>query len=271
MVHVKGGTTMKRTLMLMLVLGAFATLTGAAGAADSYTDAVGDNKSAPDVRQVSVVDGGNGTVLVAIDLDADISAGATLLMGIDSDRNTATGAPCGCDYMVVADEAGVGLGKWLDGAWSPFPHQGLNPMETGGRLTFTLTLADLGGTTAFDYWVAGVRGDDIDYAPDDGVFTFPQQAAKPEIRSVVINATSLLPRAGKIFTIPPVQVMLTSSEIVTSDSMTCSLTYKGKLLAQRAPCSWKIPSALRNKKLRLSLTVVYQGATSSVAFPVSPR
>ena len=53
---------MKRTLTLMLDLAAFATLTGAARAGDGYTDTVGDNKSAPDIRQVSVVDGGNGTV-----------------------------------------------------------------------------------------------------------------------------------------------------------------------------------------------------------------
>jgi hypothetical protein len=262
---------MKRRLTLMLVLAAFPTLTGTAHAGDSNTDPVGDNKSAPDVRQVSVVDGGNGTVQVAIDLDADISSGATLLMGINADRDMGTGAHCGCDYMVFADDEGMSLGKWFEGAWTPFPHQGLKPMETSGHLTFTLTLADLGATQAFDYWVAGVRGGDVDSAPDDGVFTFPQAVAKPEIRSVMITATSLLPKAGKVLTVSPVQLLLTTKEVVTSESMTCSLTYKGKPLAQRSLCSWKIPAALRKKKLVLSITATYQGATSSVTLPVSPR
>ena len=89
--------------------------------------------------------------------------------------------------------------------------------------------------------------------------------------SVLLNATSLLPKVGKVLTISPVQVMLTTQEIVTSDSMTCLLTYKGKPLVQRALCSWKLPVALRKKKMTLSVTVTYQGATTSVTLPVSPR
>jgi hypothetical protein len=262
---------MKRLLVLTTIVAAFAIPAGAARAADSYTDPAGDSKTAPDVRQVSLTDNGNGTVGVAIDLDADIPAGSSVLMGINADRDMSTGAHCGCDYMVAADDEGLVLAKWVETDWADFLHQPLDPEENGGHITFTLTLADLGGTKAFDFWVARLRGDDTDYAPEDGVFTFPQQAAKPEIHSVIVNAAVLLPKAGTVLAIPPLQVMLATKEIVTVDSMTCSLTYKGRVLAGRGRCTWKIPVSLRKKRLSLSITVTYQGVSSTVTLPVNPR
>jgi hypothetical protein len=263
---------MKRLLTLTAALAAFSILTGTAHAGDTYADAVGDSTSAPDIRQVTLTDGGNGTVAVAIDLDADVAVGSSVVLGINSDRDSATGAHCGCDYMVWVDDRGIAIGKWIETQWAEFPHQSLNPQTSGGHITFTLTLADLGGTKAFDYWVGSFRGDDADYAPEgDAVYTFPQQAVRSEIRSVLVNATTLLPKAGKVLSIAPLQVRLTTNEIVTADSMTCSLTYKGKPLARRGSCTWTIPAALRKKKLLLSVTVTYRGATSSLTLPVSPR
>jgi hypothetical protein len=264
---------MKRLFTLTTVFAALAILTGAAAhAADTYVDTVGDNKTAPDIRQVSLTDAGNGTIHVAIDLDAEIAAGSSLVMGIDADRDASTGAHCGCDYMVFADDEGLSLGKWIETQWADFPRQPLDPEEDGGRLTFTLTLADLGGTRAFDYWVATYRGDDSDYAPEgDDVYTFPQGAERPEIRSVLVNATALLPKAGKVLTIAPPQLVLTTRKVVPADSMTCSLTYKGTILAARGSCTWRIPVALRRKNLVLSITVTYQGATRSLTLPVRPR
>jgi hypothetical protein len=102
---------MKRLLTLTAALAAFSILTGTAHAGDTYADAVGDSTSAPDIRQVTLTDGGNGTVAVAIDLDADVAVGSSVVLGINSDRDSATGAHCGCDYMVWVDDRGIAIGK----------------------------------------------------------------------------------------------------------------------------------------------------------------
>src|SRR5262245_8743534 len=61
------------------------------GPADVYTDAHGDNASAPDIEKVTLTDGGEGTVAVEIDLAAALlTDGSSVVFGIDADRNAKT-------------------------------------------------------------------------------------------------------------------------------------------------------------------------------------
>jgi hypothetical protein len=270
------GITRKRLGGLVAALAALAlaalVAAGAAraGTAYVYTDAAGDSASAPDVQKVTLTDGGNGTVGVEIDLAATIADdGSGVALMVDTDRNRQTGSSVGAEYIVCAVAQGASIAKWDGTEWSGIDHQPLDPTLDGGQLTFTLTLSDL-GTTSFDFVVATVHEDDVDVAPEDGVFTYPQAPAKPTIKGIMVNATALFPKAGKTLTIPKVQLRLSTDEIVSADSVTCTLSYKGTQLAPVRACTWKLPKALKGKSLKLKLTAAYQGETSTLTLPIKP-
>jgi len=267
------GIRCKRLGGLVAVLAALA-LVGAgaarAGTAYVYTDAAGDSVSAPDVQKVTLTDGGNGTVGVEIDLAANIADdGSCVAFMIDADRNSLTGSPIGVEYMVYADAHGASMSKWDGAEWADVDQPSLVPGLVAGRLTFTLTLSDL-ATTGFDFIVAAVHDNDIDLAPDDGRSTYPEADAKPTIQAVMVNATALLPKAGKTLSIPSLQLRLSTDQIVSSDSLTCTLTYKGTQLQPVRNCTWKLPKTLKGKKLTLKMTATYQGETQTVTLPVRP-
>ncbi len=261
-----------RTQILAAAIVAVAVFAGAAraGTVFVYTDAAGDNASAPDIQKVTLNDAGDGTVGVEIDLAAGIpNDGSALMFGIDADRNQQTGDN-GDEYMVFIGPDSAGLARWDGSNWSTFNHQAISPNMVGGRTTFTLTLADL-GVSVFDFWVGAAHGNDEDDAPEHGMFTFPQTATKPSIQSVLLSASALIPKAGKTLAIPSVQVKLSTNQIVSADSVTCTLTYKGKAIAPVGTCAWKIPKAYRKKRLVLTLNASYQDATSTLTLPVFPR
>jgi hypothetical protein len=266
--------THTRITLVASILSATAVLAGGAHAAASpsaYTDAAGDSKSAPDIQKVTVTDGGNGTVGVEIDLAADIpDDGSGLLFGIDADRNKNTGDRTGLDYAVYLDATGAGFAKWDGTQWASAPHQLISPSMAAGQVRFTLTLADIGVQT-FDFFVASLHGDDLDIAPDDGVFTYPQVAETVTIRSVVVNATALFATAGKTYAVRGVQVRLSNDQIVPADSTTCVLAYKGKALKPLTTCTWKIPRIYRKRRLMLTVTATSGGSTGTIKLPITPK
>ena len=111
--------------------------------------------------QVTLREAGNGTVQVAIDGAGRLGVDRALLFGI---------AANGDDYLVVLRPGGAVLGRWDGAAWAPFPHRALAPRAAEERFTFSLALDDL-QSSSFDYWLAAVRGEDVEAAPEWGSFT----------------------------------------------------------------------------------------------------
>ena len=257
-------------------IGVFATAPSAMAAPGTpsvYTDAPGDSVSAPDVQKVTLTDGGNGRVAVEIDLAAPFpDDGSGIAFGIDTDRNATTGNEFGFEYVVYADAEGVVLAKWDGSTYQGFDHTSLTPDLAGGRLTFTLTLADISSVSSFDFVVitedAAAKNEDV--APEHGAFTFPSALEKPTIRSVMIGLTKLLPKAGKVLAIPGVNVRLSNDQFVPADSVACTLSFKGTALHPVGNCMWRIPKSYRKKHLTLKLVAGYQGATTTLTLPVIP-
>ncbi len=92
----------------------------------------------------------------------------------------------------------------------------------------------------------------------------------PVIESILVNRLAFLPEAGKKLPAPTVQVRLWTNEIVDAETMSCTLTYRGKALP-RAGDGWLIPKDYRTKRLLLSVTATYNGATRTISLPVTPR
>jgi hypothetical protein len=258
---------------LAVVTLAAAAAAGAARAGTGfvYTDAAGDNYSAPDIQQVVLTDNGDGTVGVEVDLAAALPGDDSFVgFMIDADRNRQTGNSLGAEYAVDSDVTGAAMTIWDGEEWVDFDHHPLAPALDGGKLTFTLTLSDI-GVTRFDFIVGGLSEDDIDAAPEEGAFSYPQAPAQPTIEGITLAMRALFPKAGKTLNVAPsVQLRLSTDEIVGPDSLTCTLTNKGKRVKPAGDCSWKLAKTLKGKTLTLKLTAGYQGETRTVTLPVKP-
>jgi len=258
--------------LLALLAFAAAGAARAAGTPYVYTDKAGDSASAPDIQKVVLTDNGDGTVGVEIDVAAVLpdDGDSMVLFGIDADKNRSTGDQIGLEYGVGVDATGVWMMKYDGGDWTPYNHAPSSPTIVGGRLGFTLTLSDF-GVTSFNFIVLSFHGDDSDAAPEYNAFAYPDQTARPAIDSIVLSAVALFPKAGTTFTFATPQVKLTTGDIVAADSVTCTLSVKGKAIAPVRQCAWKIPKADKAKHLVLKVTAVYGASTKTVSLAVTPK
>lgn len=248
------------TLAAVLAVTAAAVQASTDAAPMTITDAAGDAATAPDLTKVTLTPG-TGTVTVDVTFTGTVGTDGTLLTLIDSDRNQQTGND-GFEYAVFADATGFALVKWDGTNFSDFTHQPPNAQLTATDLTYTLTLADLGGVQSFDFVVGAIRGDDIDAAPDNGLGTFT--AAAPATLKSIQMPTGLTAHAGKVLRLPAVTVLLSDGSVADPDTETCVLTHNGTRIAPLAGgCAWKIPKAYKKARLVLTVTVAYGGKTVS--------
>ena len=272
-----------RTSIVAAVLACVAIAAGVANAATPvfHIDPAGDSASAPDLIAVALTDNGDGTVSGDIALAAPFSGHEVVYAAFDTDSNPATGLD-GAEYVAVMSLDSSSLARWDGTALTPFKAVPAT-LTSSGLLHFTVSLADLGSPTSFGWWAGSFNGNDSDLAPDHGELGYPDvivtttpapaptPAAAPALRSVVVGASSLLPKAGRTFVFPVPELRLTDNELVRADSETCTLSWKGKALRPMRSCAWKLPATLRNKHLVLKLTVNYHGETKTLTMPVVPR
>jgi len=259
------GLAAAAAVVLALVL---APLGGAATSGPAeYTDPAGDAKSAPDVTKVDVtLDPASGALRFIVDLAADdqLAGGAAIVIPLDTDRNAGTGDPTGAEYLVAVFADVAGILKWNGSEMAPFNHQPVVVTKSAREVTFGLCACDL-GTQAFDFAVVGIRGSDIDVAPDNGgTYPIPEQTVT--IKSFVYIPKPLFPKAGKRFTLKPLGIRLAeTNEVVVPDSLSCTAKLAGKRLkgSGAGGCSWVIPKTTRGKKLVVTVNVVYQGQTET--------
>jgi hypothetical protein len=266
-----------RASIVAAVLACGAIAAGAAQAATPvlHIDAPGDSASAPDIIAAGLTDNGDGTVSGDVGLAAPISGDEIVYVSFDTDSNAATGLD-GSEYVVAMSLDASFLGRWDGTTLTPLKAVP-STLDSKNLLHFTVSLADIGSPAAFNWWAGSINGSDSDHAPDNGDYSYPETlvaptpAPEPTVRSIVIGAVSLFPKAGRIFAFPLLQVRLTDNETVRADSETCTLSYKGKTLRPVRVCAWKLPVSLRKKNLVLKLTITYHGTTRTLMMPVSPR
>ena len=262
-----------------VVLAAGAMLAGSAHAASPtiYVDPLGDSKTAPDISVVALTDNGDGTMSGDVALTGGISGNEIVYVAFDTDGNTATGLN-GAEYTVVMSLQASALARWDGTSLTPFKGVPSTFDASKGILHFTLSPADIGNPATFGFWAGAINGDDSDQAPDHGEYSYPltvtpvtPPAAPPDIRSVVVGAGSLFPKAGRVYAVAQPKIRLDNDTIVAPDSATCTLTWNGKALKPIRTCSWKLPLAVRQKHLLLKITVDYHGTTRTVTLPVVAR
>lgn len=236
-----------------------------------YTDPAGDAGTAPDITGVTLTPGA-GTVLVDVTFSGALGSDGDLLFLVDADRNPQTGDH-GFEYLIDMEADGYYFETWTGSEWDDLTNQDLNAGLSDTEMQLTLTLADVGGVTSFDWEAVGARGDDADLAPDTGEAQYPQAAATPPtIKGVVLPRAVFTARAGKTLRIPLLQLMLSDSTVVTVARQTCTLALKGaKLPALAGGCAWKLPKTAKGKRLALKVAYVYNGAPRTWSFTVVPN
>lgn len=198
-------------------------------------------------------------------------------MNIDADNDSATGNPNGngIEYAVVATATGSGVGRWNGSAFEPV--QSAVSMSYASGVTLTLRAADIGSPASFRFWV-GTWDDDVDpanwdAAPGSGFLSYgltaPAPPVPPTITRVLLPAKVLLPKAGKTLAARGIQVEVDSSEIVSPETLECTLKLAGRTITPLAGgCKWRIPKSAAGRRGTLILTLGYQGATITQRYPL---
>jgi hypothetical protein len=252
------------------------------GAAGKYADPAGDSRGGPDITNVGVASGPNGELLFSIGI-AGLRVGVDMstALWIDSDANPLTGYPIalGAEYVVLIDEQenAFGFGRWTGSTWDfDAPSTTVRVMDGEAMRLVSMNASELGGTQSFNFWVRSTSGNpdagQYDDAPDDRGFNYTLAAGGPDIRQVGVKATPSAPRAGKRFSLAPTALVLPtggdgSAASPQPESFRCTARLGTRVLRGTGVggCTFRVPKGAKGKRLTITLTVTYQGATKSVA------
>jgi len=145
--------------------------------ATSFADASGDGGAGPDVSEVSLASAANGILTFTVRTpNRDVlSAGETIWIVLDVDRNPATGDAGGDYALTMFSEGDAILGRW-NGSW-----QAVRPLAdasyAGGVLTLKVSEDELGARSDFAFSVLAQTATSVaDATPNDGWWPYPAVA-----------------------------------------------------------------------------------------------
>ena len=239
----------------------------------SYSDPTGDNGAAADIGLVTVEQAPDGFIVikpVVANLPA-LGQPGSLVVAFDTDRNGATGALTGGDYVLVFDFGRLehGLFRWSGTEYVEATGD-VTAIMGAGTAELRIRPEALGGTAAFNFSLAVATGDpgssQIDFAPDNGTWFF--EPAKPvavplTVEKIHAKFVPAAPRAGSTFQAPLVRVTLSNGRKIVAQKYRCVAQLGGKLLrgSGKGGCTFKLPENAKGKRLRVSLFVTYGGIT----------
>jgi hypothetical protein len=242
----------------------------------TYTDAAGDNGTAPDITSVVVSNDANNRLTFRINVDKLVVPSNTMIgIAIDSDQNRSTGSQ-GTDYLVIADLSNNSFGvvQWNGSTFVDAQAPDASASNDATGLTFSVNSADLGNTNGFNFWsrtLAGttVAGGNHDDAPDQGTWNYQLGPATVlKLTAQLFHATKA--RSGKPFiAVVTVERSDGVEADVTPDDVTCRATIGRQplrdgtavALGPAVGCSWQLPKRSKGKTLHASITVNLDGAS----------
>jgi hypothetical protein len=251
----------------IFLLGALcaALLVGASGAsaATTVTDPAGDAVGgAADITQAVVSNDFDGNITFALTFAnrTTFTNDDTIIIVLNTDKNASTGTS-GIDYALAAGAPGAIL---LRGDGTGFQLASAGTLRaTNNNMTLTINRSDLGNTTGLFFAAfASLDSNDSaeDFAPDNGLALYDLDL-KPVLDTLAAKFAPAKPKAGKIFRLAGTTLRLEDGTTVKADSITCVATLNGKRLAGR--CSWRVPKNAKGKRLVVTLTAHYKGATET--------
>jgi hypothetical protein len=252
-----------RILVVSAMLALLLVGVEGAGAAATLTDPQGDAVGgAGDITQVVVSNEFDGKITFAVTIAdrATFTSDDFLIIVLNTDKDTTTGIG-GADYAIVLDSTGGALLRASGTTFAPAPQTTLTLADNGK--TVAINRSDLGDTAGFSYFVtSGLASNSSasDDAPDSGVATYDLEL-KPVLSTLAARFTPAKPKAGKAFRLSSTTLRLDDRTAVKADSITCVAKLNGRRVAGR--CAWRIPRNGKGKRLVVTLTAHYKGASAT--------
>jgi len=275
------GRHLKRAGRVGLATAALALVLAApVGATGKYTDATGDNGSAPDLSGLSVSsDAASGQIVFQISgTNLSPSEDYATFLDIDSDANPQTGYTSigGVDYEFAVIGNFAIFGHWNGSDWVDASHSTVRIIKNSSGITISVNKSEIGNTSDFNFSATSMDGPNakFDSAPDDGMYNYSLDDGGPKILSITLATLPAAgPKAGKAFTVTPTGLTLPPTGALVStapppESYTCTATLGTKTLVGTGTggCTFKIAKKkTKGKTLKVTVTVQYEGA--SKAFP----
>jgi hypothetical protein len=269
---------LSRTFLSAAVVAsaAWLTLAGSGRAAPpSFPDPTGDSATAPDLTGLTFSYRSGDADALSITVDwagsVDLPQGSQIVVGLDTDRDPATGSDNGADYRVIlapvvgaSSKVGMGFERWQGGSyvtWSP--RLPAFTAAKGGSVLAVMCLCDLNDPVSFDMFARSeIDGAaDTDSVPDAGT----SLVTLPIVHSVLFRTSPLSPVAGKSFagTIEGIRLEADPSRVYALSTATCTAKLAAATLPLSGRCRWQIPTTATGKPLAVSIRVVYQGAVTT--------
>lgn len=250
----------------------------------TYQDGTGETPGAPDIGTVKVSNDDTGVLTFAVTFTNRTSAGATewYEVGVDTDRNPATGAPpTGFDYEIVLY---VGYGMLLrwdapSAQWAVISATKVLPSWSGTTLTITTSAAELGGTTGFRFGLYADANPLDEAAPWDDAGPWPYEIKLYVAPVLAIGKIDCRPEpgvAGKLLT-GYANVRVVRSGVPEKLGTAVKVTWRAKVgsltlrpvgtkivrgpTGATALSSWKLPKTVKAKSVRVTVTVTMEGVT----------
>jgi hypothetical protein len=283
----EGGEEMKglkKRRSVALAVAAMAVVVGLvaaapAGATGKYSDATGDNGSAPDVTGVTVAgDKASGQVVFQISgKNLSSSDDYPTFLDIDSDANPLTGDlfDGGADYEFAVGASSYGFWHYNGSDWVDTSYSTVHIFGMSSGVMISVNKSEIGNTNDVNFSVSSADWPNkkFDSAPDNGMFNFSIDDGGPSILSITLATLPTTgPKAGKAFTVTPTGLALPPSGGPTTspqpESYACSAILGTKTLVGSGTggCTFKIAKKkTRGKTLKVTVTVQYEG--TSKAFP----
>ena len=252
-----------RILLLSALLGLLLFGVEGAGAATTLTDPQGDAVGgAADITQVVVSNDFDGKITFTLTIPdrTTFTSDDFLIIVLNTDKDTTTGIS-GSDYAIVLDSTGGALLRASGTAFAAAPQTTLTLADNGK--TIAINRSDLGETVGFTYFVtSGLASNNTaaDDAPDSGVATYDLEL-KPVLGTLAARFSPAKPKAGRVFRLSGTTLRLDDRTAVKAESITCVAKLNGKRLAGR--CAWRIPRTGKGKRLVVTLTARYKGASAT--------
>ena len=263
---------MSRVLIVVAAAlsASLAMLTGAASAAQTYTDPSGDSGTAADITSVNVSNDAAGKITFVLSF-ANRTAPTpddVFAIFLDTDKNASTGDTRfgGADYAIFVDNGDrtVDMLRWTGTDYGDTPD---STVRTSDGRTIEVNRSELGNAAGFNFLVFAINqaGDQIDLAPNaPPPFAYDLTVAAPSVESATTTFSSTAPVAGRRFAVRSIQLHLSDQTTARPSSYTCVATLAGRTLRPVGRCAWNIPRTAKGKRLVVTVAVVFRGERGQI-------
>jgi hypothetical protein len=250
-----------------------------------------EDAAAPAITTVAVSNGDNGLVTfrVGISNRSQLTNNDHYAVFLDTDSNASTGDTDaeGAEYAILVDSGRADLGRW-NGSDFDFsvPQSSLVFTYASGPV-LSFNAAELGGPTAFNFYVAALTDDPAggdphaDFAPPTGHGTWNYQVKVTplQLSFVKLTTTPTTPKAGQAFTVimvirgnKPDARKQGARAVCTASVARRSVKPAASGFANNtARCAWRLPRSVKGKTISGSVSATYQGLQVSHRFAARVR